>query len=123
MNDVLFFAGGKTSTNSQPTCSVETLNTNTGARTLMNLFSPASWLFNAGQSVVAKDNKLLFLRNDGKADANKFDIYDTAINTWSVGVLPVKIEGASFISVNNTIYLAGGKVNGVLSDKVYKLEF
>ncbi|MEJ7588795.1 MAG: hypothetical protein WKI04_14660 [Ferruginibacter sp.] len=123
VNDILYFAGGKPSLNSQPICSVETLNTNTGARTLMNLSSPASWLFNAGQSVVAKDNKLLFLRNDGTADANKFDIYDTALNTWLVGVLPVNIGGASIISVNNTIYMAGGKVNGVLSDKVYKLEF
>ena len=41
VNDILYFAGGLSTelspTNYEPTCSVETLNTNTGARTLMNL--------------------------------------------------------------------------------------
>ncbi len=54
---------------------------------------------------------------------NKFDIYYIATNSWSVGVLPVTIYGASIISVNNTICVAGGKVNGVLSKQVWKLEF
>lgn len=43
--------------------------------------------------------------------------------TWSIGVLPQNIEGASIISVNNTIYVASGYVNGVLSNPVWKLEF
>ncbi len=47
---------------------------------------------------------------------NNSDIYDVTTNTWSVAHL-------SIISVNNTVYLAGGKINGVLSDKVWKLEF
>jgi len=33
-----------------------------------------------------------------------------ATNTWLIGVLPVNIEMASIVSVNNTIYEAGGMV-------------
>jgi hypothetical protein len=54
---------------------------------------------------------------------NKFDIYDITTNTWSVGVLQVDIYASSVISVNNTIYVAGGYVNGILSNQVWKLEF
>ena len=117
VNDILYFAGGY-STNSQPTCSVETLNTNTGARTLMNLSMPKGLLY-----AVVKDNKILFLRNDGLADSDKFDVYDIISNTWSIGVFPYKIGGASIISVSNTTYVAGVSINGVLSNKVWKLEF
>jgi hypothetical protein len=116
VNDILYFAGGY-STNG-PTCSVETLNTNTGARTLMNLSMPIEVLH-----AVVKDNKILFLRSGDLADSDKFDVYDIASNTWSIGVLPYKIGGASIISVNDTIYVAGISINGVLSDKVWKLEF
>ena len=73
---------------------------------------------------VVKDNKILFLRNDAAlADSDKFDVYDIISNTWSIGVLPYKIGGASIISVNNTTYVAGVSINGVLSNKVWKLEF
>ncbi len=117
VNDILYFAGGFTSTDpAQQTCSVETLNTNTGARTLMNLSIP-----NAGLYAVVKDNKILFLGGD--LDSDKFDVYDIISNTWSIGVLPYGIGGASIISVNNTTYVAGVSINGVLSNKVWKLEF
>jgi hypothetical protein len=118
-NDVLYFVGGSTFSNQggyTGTCSVETLNTNTGARTLMNLSSPASWS-NAGRNAVVKDNKIIFLRPD------RFDIYDTQSNTWSIGVLPQPIpQMTSVISVNNTIYVAGF-VNGGLFEQLWKLEF
>ena len=81
----------------------------------MNLSEPR-----AGFYAVVQDNKILFL---GGADSDKFDIYDIISNTWSIGVLPYKIAGASIISVNNTTYVAGGSINGVVSDKVWKLEF
>ena len=123
VNDILYFAGGLSTelsaTNYEPTCSVETLNTNTGARTLMNLSTPRAGLY-----AVVKDNKILFFGGDGLADSDKFDVYDIISNTWSIGVLPYKIGGASIISVNNTTYVAGGvSINGVLSNKVLKLEF
>lgn len=118
-NGILYIAGGYIgvgpSTNYQPTCSVETLNTNTGARTLMNLSAPRAFLY-----AVLQDNKVLFLSPD---DSDKFDVYDIISNTWSIGVLPYKIGGASIISVNNTTYIAGISINGVLSDKLWKLEF
>jgi len=123
VNDILYFAGGLSKilspTNYEPTCSVETLNTNTGARTLMNLSTPRAFLH-----AVVKDNKILFLRqDDSMGDSDKFDVYDIISNTWSIGVLPYKIGGASIISVNNTTYVAGLSINGVLSNKVWKLEF
>ena len=84
----------------------------------MNLSIPIGGLY-----AVVKDNKILFLRNDDLADSDKFDVYDIISNKWSIGVLPYKIGGASIISVNNTIYVAGVSINGVLSNKVWKLEF
>ena len=127
VNNILYFACGHTSTFAyayQTHCSVETLDANTGARTLKSLFSPTSWDVDAGRNAVVKDNKIIFLRHNGGTDANKFDIYDTQTNTWSIGVLSQPIPvGASVISVNNTIYVAGGSVNGVLSNQVWKLEF
>jgi hypothetical protein len=54
---------------------------------------------------------------------DKFDIYDIFTDSWSIGVLPVNIYGSSIISLNNTIYVAGGYVNGVLSNQVWKLDF
>ena len=65
----------------------------------------------------------LYFSQDGELNKNKFDIYETTTNTWSIGVLNQNIEGASIISVNNTIYVAGGVVNGVMSNQVWKLEF
>ena len=119
VNDILYFAGGWTSTDSQQTCSVETLNTNTGARTLMNLSSPIAGLY-----AVVKDNKILFLGIGDLADSDEFDIYDISSNTWSIVVYCLtRLGGASIISVNNTIYVAGGSINGVFSNKVWKLEF
>ena len=85
----------------------------------MNLSAPRE-----GLQAVVKDNKILFLRqDDSMGDSDKFDVYDIISNTWSIGVLPYKIGGASIISVNNTTYVAGVSINGVLSNKVWKLEF
>ena len=75
---------------------------------------------------MVKDGKIIFLRHNPQYNLpklNLFDIYDTVSNSWSIGVLPTPVTGASVISVNNTIYVAGGNVDGVLRDKVYKLEF
>ena len=84
----------------------------------MNLSIPIAGLY-----PVVKDNKILFLRNGDLEGSDKFDVYDVVSNTWSIGVLPYKIGGASIISVNNTIYVAGVSINDDLSNKVWKLEF
>ncbi len=70
--------------------------------------------------IAVKNNKIVFFTgsNIWGEMKNKFDIYDITI-----GVLPVNIEGAAIYSVNNIIYVAGGVVNGVLSNQVWKLEF
>lgn len=119
VNNKIFWSGGLTGTSFSPSCLVEIREINTGNSSTQSLSSAG-----VGPSVVAKGNKILFFpyRSTGR-DTNKFDIYDMATNTWSIGVLPMKVEGVSIISVNNIIYLAGGKVNGVLSNQVWKLEF
>jgi len=77
---------------------------------------------NADFDAVEKNNKIVFFTGGGVVK-NKFDIYDVTTNTWSAGVLPLEIPLASIISVNGTIYVAGGYVNGVFFNQVWKLEF
>jgi len=119
----IYWAGGGTGNScNYNSCAVEIRDVATGNSTLEYLFRPGYWSIDAGQNAVVKDNKIIFYRAYGN-DTNKFDIYDIITKTWQIGVLPVSIEGASIIAVNNTIYIAGGKVNGVFSSQVWKLEF
>ncbi|MEJ7589690.1 MAG: kelch repeat-containing protein, partial [Ferruginibacter sp.] len=117
VDNKIYWAGGYTGTSHPVTrsCTVEIRDVVTGASSIQYLSKPNDWL-----SAVTKDNKIIYYSSNS---STMFDIYDIATNTWAIGVLPVSMQGASIISVNNTIYLAGGKVNGVLSDKVWKLEF
>ena len=55
--------------------------------------------------------------------ATQFDIYDIATQKWYVGEALIEVLSTSIISVNNTIYLAGGRINGALTDQVWRLEF
>jgi hypothetical protein len=96
---------------------VEMRDVNSGSSTFGSLFQG-----NASFSAVHKNDTIVFFTGLG-LEKNKFDIYDIKTGVWSIGVLPADIEGAGIISVNNTIYVAGGKVNGVLSNQVVKLEF
>jgi hypothetical protein len=96
---------------------VEIRDENTHSSVSACLFQP-----NSRFEVVAKNNKIVFFTGTG-IEKNKFDIYDISSNTWSIGELSQNIVGASLISINNTIYVAGGYINGVLSNKVWKLEF
>jgi len=78
-----------------------------------------------GQNAVVKNGKIVFFRHWGTS-ADKLDIYDIAVGTWSIGILPININAVSTISVNNTIYVAGDAVNGSFSNitnQVWKLEF
>jgi len=119
-----YWAGGKIwgqPSSEYLTNQVEIRDMNTGTTSFACLFQPNAGFFTNFDAVL-KNNKIVFFTGAG-AVINKFDIYDITTNTWSIGVLPVNIEGASIISVNNIIYVAGGTVNGVLSSQVYKLEF
>ena len=73
--------------------------------------------------IVQKNNKLIFFTSSRGGSGNKFDIYDIITGTWSIGVMAQNIRAASIIVVNNIIYVAGGYENGILSNKVWKLEF
>jgi N-acetylneuraminic acid mutarotase len=95
---------------------VEQLNLNTGISSL-ECISPRSNL----TAVRKDDNIIFFTGNDG--DGKQFEIFNTTSRQWSNARLNQDIRGAGVISVNNTIYVAGGKVNGVTSDQIWKLEF
>ena len=96
---------------------VEIRDMNSGRSTFSSLFQR-----NANFSAVAKNDTIVFFTGQG-AEKNKFDIYDITNNAWLVGVLPYTVESASITSVNNTIYVAGGVVNGAYPNKLWKLEF
>jgi N-acetylneuraminic acid mutarotase len=79
-------------------------------------------------TAVAKNNEIVFftpgawILND-KLD-NRFDIYNTLTGKWTVGLLPQSMNGVAVITVNNTIYMAGGFIdNRTCTDKVYKLSW
>jgi N-acetylneuraminic acid mutarotase len=120
VNDKIYWAGGQTGSNPSisPTCTVEINDVNTNTSSIQYLSQPSEYSY-----AIIKDNKILVFSSGYNSTNNKFDIYDVTTNSWSIGVLPFNIRGATIISVNNTVYLAGGEVNGHLSGKVYKLEF
>jgi N-acetylneuraminic acid mutarotase len=77
--------------------------------------------FNAVQ---ANDKLIFFTGMDHPASPmDRIDVYNLTTNTWSIGVLPVNINYSTIISVNNSVFVAGGYVNGLVSNQVWKLEF
>jgi hypothetical protein len=124
VNDKIYWAGGpKTNPGSMASsyrlCSVEIENINDQTSSVTYLSRPRDLYVNAGQNAVLKDDNIVFFtgaRYFGYGNSNQFDIYNVTTKTWQVGVLPVSIEGASVISVNNIIYVAGGRVNGTFSN-------
>jgi len=113
----VFFAGGQTQSGESGT--VEIRDVVTGA------ISFACIIPRSGLSAVLKDDKIVFFTGSGSDPRNgtHFEIYDLTTETWYTAVLDKSISGAAIISVNNIIYVAGGFVNGVGSDQVWKLEF
>lgn len=113
-NDKVIWAGGLTG--SFPaiagTCSAEIHNLTTGEVSVQRLASPGY------RTAVQKGNQIIF-----SAGTDTLDVYDLSTNQWSVGLLPVKLSGASLISVRQTVYVAGGTVNNHPSVQVWKLEF
>jgi hypothetical protein len=95
---------------------VEIRNVNTGVSSFDCMIPKKS--FNA---VIKEDNIIFFTGDEGVS--NHFEIYNIITDTWSTGILNQGVNGAAIISVNNTIYVAGGIVNGILSNQVWKLEF
>lgn len=125
-----YWAGGVNDQSDNFTSVVEIRDVNSGVSTFSCLSHP-----NAFFSAVQKNNNIVFftlspyvpvdwpMSDQIWQNNNSFDIYDLSNNKWSIGILPSTLRSVSIISVNNTIYVAGGTVNGIPSEKVYKLEF
>lgn len=75
--------------------------------------------------VVAKNNILVFFTGNNGGAQTHIDMFNTSTNTWSIGLLPFSISASAIISLNNTIYVAGGMDNswGPYFNGVWKLEF
>lgn len=124
-NNKIYWAGGFTGINTtyHESCLVEEMNINGSASTANYLYKPAQFDNDQGTNAVVSGSKIVYLR-PYEDDRDKFDIYDVATNTWSIGILPQLIPaGASVICVNGIIYVAGGVLNGVNTNQVYKLQF
>ena len=120
-----YWAGGIVEGNGLWTDVVEIRDMITGTSTFSCLSNK-----NAHFQVVQRGSQIIFFTNYYESGTpvpdhlrNRFDIYDLTTSTWFIGVLPHRINAASIVSVNQTIYVAGGLVDGVVSDKVWKLEF
>lgn len=96
------------------TSQVEIKDINTGNSTITCLFQPNVWVWQ-NAAVQKNDHIVFFTGGNYYAVKNKFDIYNTSTQSWSIGVLPQNIEG-TIISINNTIYVSSGS-------QVWKLEF
>jgi hypothetical protein len=77
---------------------------------------------------VVKDDNIIFFpgtMGNGQLSGNVFDIYNFHTNQWSIAQLNREIYDATIISVNNTIYIAGGRDQpwGPYFKQVWKLEF
>jgi len=122
-NNKIYWGGGFVNDAASPdgniTNSVEIRDLTTNTTSFDCLSEPKAWL-----TAVRKDNKIIFFGGIYFGISNsRFDIYDLTTNSWSIGVLPQNLLNPSIISYNNILYVAGGSINGVLSNQVWKLEF
>jgi hypothetical protein len=119
VNNKIYWAGGYIM-NSNAYCGIGATNS-VEIRDLATNTTSFDCLSEAKEQVTAllKDNKIIFWGGQN----GRFDIYDLTTGSWSIGVLPQNLLSASVISYNNTIFIAGATVNGVLSNQVWKLEF
>ena len=117
LNNKIYWAGGEIyQVLPENFAEVEIRNVSTLNTSVDCLFQPNSFF-----SAAVKNNKIVFFTGRG-IQQNKFDIFDTSNNSWSIGVLQNNVSGA-IISINNIIYIAGAVINGNLSNQVWKLEF
>ncbi len=122
-NNKIYWGGGFVIDAASPdgniTNSVEIRDLATNTTSFDCLSEPKAWL-----TAVRKDNKIIFFGGQYYGTSNaRFDIYDLTTNSWSIGVLPQNLLNPSIISYNNILYVAGGSINGVWSNQLWKLEF
>jgi len=77
---------------------------------------------------VTKGDNIIFFTGAGTGspgfESDHFEIYNITTDTWSTAVLNQKIFISAIISVNNTIYVAGGTNDfGATFNQVWKLVF
>ncbi|OLY94453.1 N-acetylneuraminic acid mutarotase [Cnuella takakiae] len=121
----IFWAGGYDESGN-PTCKVEVRDLAAQTSATAFLFHPFSYVSHQGQNAVVRDNKIIWFATLDPLNGNatqQFNIYDLATGRWAIGMLPYKINGASVICVDDIIYVAGGSVNGRMTDEVRKLEW
>lgn len=121
--DELIFWAGESATG---TGKVEILNTSNGSVSIDCLSygrqSPSSVIQNNDVAFFSKPTG--YMGDDSGWITNQFDIYNTTTGKWSVGYLPISVASQAVIKANNTIYMAGGRINSnsgyyKCSDKVY----
>jgi hypothetical protein len=105
-----------------PSNSVEIRDVNTGISSHICVIPKIN-----PNAVATRDKVVFFPGNfeNGMYSGSEFDIYDITTNQWSTGHIDREIYDATVISVNHTIYIAGGrdKPNGPYFTEVWRLEF
>ena len=100
----------------------EIWNTANGSATTNCLSYPRSY-----PTAIAKNSDILFFvpgRTMNNAIlSDQFDIYNTVTGKWSVGLLNDPVAGPGIISVNNVVYIGGGKTSNGYTDKVHILNW
>jgi N-acetylneuraminic acid mutarotase len=120
LGDFIYWGGANWTQN---TGKAEIWNTKNGGVTISCLSYPRSH-----PTAVIKGENIVFFTSGNygsfSATENRFDIYNTITNKWSVGSLNQAIAGASFINVDSVIYVGGGVMDqNTFTDKVYTLNW
>jgi hypothetical protein len=120
LGDHIYWGGANWTQN---TGKAEIWNTKNGGVTFSCLSYPRSH-----PTAVIKDENIVFFTSGNYGSfstaENRFDIYNTITNKWSIGLLNQAITGAGFISVNSVIYSGGGVIDqNTFTDKVYTLNW
>ncbi len=102
---------------------VEIKNVNTGASYFTCVIPRTDF-----SAVIKGDNIIFFTGYEDNLafGGTRFEIYNITTNTWSTGKLNQRLIAATIISLNNTIYVAGGTddpFTGITFNQVWKLEF
>ena len=114
----MYWAGGY-QTNHLPSAKVEITDINTNSITFSEMCDEVAG-FKA--KALLHKTSILFFSGDG-LNPIVMNAFDIKTREWSRGIFLQHLLGTEIISVDNTIYIAGGTVDGVLSNKVWKLEF
>lgn len=120
VEDKIMWAGGATSpymSGYKLAENAEIRDLKTGTST-MECFIPKSLV-----RTIRINDQILFYAGVATDAKNHFDLYDISDQQWKTVVLPIDLEGAAIVSVNNNIYVAGGSIDGVYTNKVWKMEF